>query len=257
MGGFRRKRGNKGIWFPVNGEVITDGETSWWDASSSEVIGPVPSDRTDGPVQWVFPLTTDISQQLGPTPPPAGASLRDFVEGQDWLLKTLVGNCTVLVGPSLETTAFLPTVHWPHVQVAAGIFVARAQDEAQQFPDLLFSEIDVLNGANMQDPWVFRRTWLLDNPANLYPIGTNPGNVFGYETASNRELTDPQGPFIHTKSVRRIRREERLWMAVSAIGWDADRISTSGSENDQCYVKVNVDLRIFGKMMRGKNASTF
>lgn len=256
MGRFRRTRGNKGVWFPVNGEVISSGEDSWYDATTTFQLGPVPADRSEGPSQTIIPVTNDQTFAQGPAPQPGIQSLRDVVEGQNWLLKTLVGNVTVFCNNSVSNgDPFAFNARWVHVLVGCGFFVARAQDENPGFPDLTFNDTDVLNGNNIQNPWIWRRTWILDNPSNYFEFET--GRTSDWQTSSNRELTDPQGPFFQTKSVRRIRREERLWFAASAIGWDGERISVSGADNLQSTVDIHLDLRIFGKMMRGKNASAF
>lgn len=256
MGRFRRTRGNKGVWFPVNGEIWNNGEQSWYDAAATLATGFVGTDRATGPSQIIIPVTSDQTVLQGPSPPVGIQSLRDIVEGQNWLLKTLVGNCTVIVNPSAAGgTPYTQEDKWLRVHVGAGFFVARAQDDDPTFPDLTFRDVDVLDSGNTQNPWIWRRTWILDNPANY--IETETGHVTVWDTSTNRELTDPQGPFFMTKSVRRIRREERLWFTVGAIGWDGERPNVNAPQSVQPSVSVHLDLRIFGKMMRGKNASAF
>lgn len=250
---FRRK-GSRGTWFPVNGESWNAGETSWYDASANWTSAFLDVDKGNGPVQWIIPIVPDSTKFISDLS--TSQTLRDYVEGQDWLLKSLVGNIHIFGIKSGNTTAFNPSSWWTHIQVAAGFFVARASDSqtGQQFPDLQTPEYDPLNGNNIQDPWIWRRNWIIDNPANIVQIET--GHTSDYSVVSNRDYADTNGPFFQTKSARRIRREERLWFTLSAIGWDGERAFVDGAEF-QPSVKANLDVRVFGKMVRAKNASAF
>jgi len=267
--GKRRIRGSRGTWFPIQGTSWLGGEEGdFYDCSISDANDSVEPDRALGPSVSVHPVTQDYTQQpalssgedinLRPT-------LRDFTEGQDYLLKSLVGNITIIVdNPPLGTNVFHANEEWTHLQVAAGFFVARAQDDDQTLPDLSLDELDPLQAKNIQNSWIWRRNWILDNPFNArtYGNGTqtvgNPYTVWTYNTSDNRYgFGEHNGTFFHTKSRRRIKREERLWFVVSSIGWDGQNASVQATSNLQPFVKYNLDIRLFGKMMKGKTSATF
>jgi len=266
--GRRRIRGSRGTWFPIQGTAWLGGEEgNFYDCSISDANDSVEPDRALGPSLSVHPVTQDYTQQpalssgedynLRPT-------LRDFTEGQDYLLKSLIGNLSIIVdNPPLGTNVYQQSDEWAHVQVAAGFFVARAQDDDQSLPDLSLDEIDPLEAKNIQNSWIWRRNWILDNPfyARTYGNGSpsvgNPYTVFDYRTADNRALDPLTGPHFHTKTRRRIKREERLWFAIASIGWDGQTASVNGTSNLQPYIKYNLDVRLFGKMMKGKTSATF
>lgn len=258
----RKRRGNQGTWFPINGTVWNTEGSFFYDASSTYQIDSIQVDKGNGTSEIVDPITQDYSANAGT----AGGlliaeqpSLRDYVEGNDYILKRLVGNCLVVAtGPNPQTPIFSPANQWTHVQVSAGFFVARAGDADVTLPDLTFDEIDSLNGANIQNPWIWRRTWILSNPANQFVYGTTPSlSTFAYSTYTNAAFAQGSDHHFDTKSRRRIRREERLWFSLNAIGWDGNRAVVLGQETEQPGLKVNLDIRLFGKMVKGKNASTF
>lgn len=257
---FRRK-GNNGTWFPTNGTVWTSEGNTYYDASRSDTGAAVGLSKSFGANYEVFAVTQDYT----PNPGAAGGfaleqqpSLRDYVEGNDYILKSIVGSCTVFTEEPFDSAFnWSPTASWAYVKAAAGFFVAKASDDDPQIPDLSALEIDPMQGQNIQDPWIWRRTWILANPFNISTFGaTGQFEVFD-DMANNRKYGDLTGPSIHTKSRRRIRREERLWFVMTWIGWDGDRDHVTGTETQQPGLKFDLDIRIFGKMVKGKNTSAF
>lgn len=267
--GFRRKR-NKGTWFPVNGDVWTGEGSEYYDATANAWVPGVPVARNEGPYNLVFPITQDYTfnaAKFDSTNPNDNPSLRDYVEGQDYILNSLVGNCFVNcrrgIGQS-PTTTYDQTRIWPYIQVTAGFFVARASDADPSLPDLTKDEVDPLCGLNIQDPWIWRRMWMLGNPnaGELQKVGTVGGTVDVYTEprpliTENWQYPSIAGPHFQTKSRRRVRREERLWFSISAIGWNGDAIDVAGGTSEQPGFMFSLDVRLFGKMVKGRNASTF
>lgn len=260
----RKRRVSQGTWFPTNGTFWIGDNEEYWDASIQDVVGPVPTSHDVGPAVAVYSLTADYTQSaLGIQNQQVNArpSLRDFTEGQDWMLKRLVGNLVVQVNPVLGDFNFSISSYWTQVRVGAGFFVARALDEDQSSPDLTGDEIDPLGGKNIQNSWIWRRTWILDNPNAIIPInvGSSVASNLEFEVASNREMDAVNGPHFDTKSKRRIKREERLWFAISAmgVGVTAQTPDVGGLANLQPAASWWLDYRIFGKMMRGKTSATF
>lgn len=254
--GKRRIRGSQGTWFPILGSSWTD-EDTFNDTSFTFDMGGVFANRSLGPQVYITPITRDYTPQNIPSTEPVEQqpSLRDFTEGQDYILKRLVGNVDVICNSGQDPA--LPwsrSTYWSFIKATAGFFVARASDNDQSLPDLTTIEIDPQDSRNAQNPWIWRRSWILANPAMNEPVSS--GNTYEDELATNRSFSDLRGPSIDTKSKRRIRREERLWFALSAIGWDNSR-GTVSSASDQPFISGNLDVRLFGKMVKGRNSSTF
>lgn len=255
--GIRRKRGNQGTWFPINGVIWNAEGDSYYDASVSDTSVAVSPSKALGPTNFVTPVTADYSfnkGQAGGFAIEQQPSLRDYVEGNDYILKRLVGEVNFFVeADSGSETPWSSANYWKYIQIVAAFFVARTNDTDQTLPDLTTDEFDPLGGTNIQNPWIWRRSWILANPNNLQT--TVSGQIVD-ETSSNRSYASINGTHFDTKSRRRIRREERLWFTYSAIGWDGVRDEVNG-QSSQPYVNLNLDVRLFGKMVKGKNSSAF
>lgn len=241
----RRKRKQRFTWFPTAGSRFNDGEfTSQSNGIQIPFISaPLLAGSTDG--NFVCPLTVDFTPEEGDNTN-AGFSLRDIVEGQDWLLKRIVGKCFLAAGGATGEIAEV----WTAVRVTAGIFVARADESDQSFPDLLEVEYNPAAQQNIMNPWVWRRQWMLGN-AN--------GGSDSIERFPTDNLVAPSvmdGPHIDSKVSRRIIKEHRLFFTLKVDGWSPDGRPSVTDEN-QPSVAGWLDVRILGAMRKGKNASSF
>lgn len=254
---FRRfRRGARGTWFPTLGTFWGGEGGGYSDASFSDTSLPVGADRSNGPVSiggtnniTVIPVTKDFTAQPDPSSGTLEYTLRDEVEGQTWRLDRLVGKIHVRCG---SAPGFVDTTRsWGNIQVSAGFFTARSEDDAEAFPDLVPAEYDPLNILNIQNSWIWRRTWILQNP-----LTTNIG--FSAAPCCNDWMSDLTGSYIDTKVKRNIKREHRLWFAIAPIGWNGNQVAVDPQSGDsQPSISWNLDLRIFGKMTRGRNSSSF
>lgn len=253
-----RRRTSRGTWFPTLGTKFVVDDTSYNDASFSDVSESVSTSRADGVFgnpQIVIPVTHDFTQIQGIS---AGTttevSLRDVVEGQTWRLDRIVGHITVAtfgIGNTLQPDT---DEYWANLQIGAGFFLGRAIENDQAFPDLSSSEMDPLAAQNIQNPWIWRRTWILCNPYSRNPADFDPGGI----PQSNQGIQGPTtGPSIDSKVKRKIPREYRLWFVIGALGWNGNQISVNPANLDQPGFKFNLDIRIFGKMQRGRNVGQF
>lgn len=232
---------------PVLGSRITDGEDTY--AFSDRVFPPlqVLASNGTGPVTSLpFPLIPDFTDEQSSAD--IGSSLHDRVSGNAWLLQRIVGK--IHLGAYAAAAAGSAAAIWNNVYVTAGILVARAADENQAVCDLSSFESDPQQVDNAANPWVWRRSWILGNPLgdNIRYPQTNTG-MYG-------ALGD--GPHIDSKVKRFITREHRLWMVVSARGFDG-RATTqvSGPDGDQPFIAGTMDLRVYGTLRRSKNSSAF
>jgi len=261
----RRRRRNRGTWFPTLGTHINVVEDDYFDAGFIFETLSVPVSLGTGPVFYgPIPVTKDQTLNPEEVAGTADVSLRDIVNGQDWLLQRLVGK--IFLNVESNQAGFIPsgggaepvTDIWPYVKVTAGFFVARA-DEADNQVDLESYESDPQRLDNIQNPWIWRRTWILKEPQAVpLPAGGPalpiPGE-FPISNAGYGSVAD--GPHIDSKVKRRIRREQRLWFVVAASGWNGTQIQVLGEPGDQPEVRGYLDLRIFGSLRRSRNDSAF
>lgn len=249
-----RRRKAKFTWFPCLGSTIT-GDAGTVGVSYTELLLSVQNDSSAAPVFGtdlvVAPLVADYTLLQGQL---AGleTSLRDQVEGQDWILKRIVGNINVGVSNNNADGEGTFT-QWPNVLVAAGFFVARANDANQNVPDTFgVEQLDPLGVDNVANPWIWRRSWIL---SSLRAVGGNlpfgelwaPSNIYYGDIRT--------GPHIDSKVSRRVIKEHRLWLAVRALGYFPGAATFPGPTQPQ--VSVNADLRFLGAMRRGRNRSSF
>lgn len=239
---FRRKR--RVTWFPSLGTYWEGDTQTWHDASINIATNPVGADKSLGTNLFIRPVTKDFTV----FPPNGGIedTLRDIVEGQTWGLERIVGRVTCQVNTYPNDPEPDPTVEWPYVQVGCGLFIAKVDDSDQSLPTGVGTDYDPLEAGNIQNPWIWRKTWILGNPGVFEWDGGVP---------SANTLIMPDGGYVDSKVKRYIAREHRLFFALSAIGWYGEQLEVSGG--DQPTIVCNADLRILGGMRRARNMSSF
>jgi len=247
-----RRRRTKYTWFPAIG-------TTWNEVNPTATIfntlDVVPAERDDWAVGF-HPLTYDLTEFAEPG---VQASLSDFVQGQEWVNERIVGDIRAQIIAPSRITSFSDNSDWAQVKVDAGIMVARADDDNQALIDLFEDEFVPDLASNVQNPWMFRRTWVLGNPHYSGLTTTSPfGSVPSYNFANAcGNMWD--GCHIDVKSKRRIQREHRLWLVMSSRGWSPEAITnvpeTSITPSPQ--LSYTVDLRILGTMRKARSTKVF
>lgn len=251
----RRKARAKGTWFPPLGSTFDDGEGNAYAAAQeigefginpNSALGPNFENQVGGEC---FALLPDQTPQISAHD--ADFTLRDYVEGQEYLLDSIVGTLDVFCkgGPESQPG---DNIVWPYVCVTAGIFVADADIEGGEVsPDVEDSQLDPNNADNLAAPWIWRRQWPLGNPRQSSSYGTTG-------STTNYLATDGKGRAVETKSKRRIRRNQRLWLVLSGYGFNlGGSIAVTGAANLQPRIHFRADLRIIGQMRKAHNQSAF
>lgn len=248
----RRKRRNRGNWMPVLGHFETDNAEG--NHHFSDFLIPPQQVRantgefgsvTFGPIPLIPDFTLEPDVTLGAQPE---VSLHDRISGNAWSLQRIVGKAhlsCIAAGAAQPSTEI-----WTNVLVQLGFLVARADDNVQAVCDLTGFESDPMQAANSQNPWIWRRQWVLGNPQG------DDTSFRQRSTADYGSVAD--GPHIDSKVKRYIPREHRLWMVLSARGFNP-LIGTAVTDPDnvQPAVQGSVDLRVYGQLRRGKNTSSF
>lgn len=228
----RRKKRYNGTWLPVNPTTYPDSPfgLTWTEDTLTINAGSAAPGIT---TVKAIPLTLDETASVDANDP--GVSLRDFVEGQDYICKRVVGN-TWFNAPQGGSEIHLRSI------CCLALAVLPVDDEsAQDQPSIDAVQWHPLVADNAQQPWFYRRTWQLGNPfVNYYP-GTS--SWYGGQTTQ----LDTKG------TARRITKEQRLFL-IAAAG--ILEMSAGEPEFDLTWT-FGYDLRIFGAMRRSKNRSTF
>lgn len=245
----KRRRKRRFTWMPTLGGIAGLPDGTHYNTTSfgadieahSAALGP-----TD---LYVTPIIPDFTQyQLAAGNDNTFPSLRDQTEGQDWALERIVGKLHVAVQ---QQTSAIVGITPRIIKVTAGFFVARADDENQEVPDGNNVEIDPAGVINVRQPWIWRRNWTLSNT-----LAASAGIDYIMEV-NNANTSALDGPHIDAKSKRRIRREERLWFAIVAYGYETLGFAPTTDYSQPGIVGFTLDYRVLGQMRRSSNRSVF
>lgn len=244
----RRRRKRRYNWFPVLPTTTGEGSSG---ATYFEVIGeqagPLPAFSTFSPVY--VPLLGDQTATWGANND-AGASLRDRVEGQEYVIERIVGKVWVerVQGGNETSESQARTIH------AIGIGVMPVDDDTQDL-SLAEEDVDPLNADTSDKSWMFRRTWVLgNNAANPGHDVDDPQNIlYGIQpTGSYFYGSLEDGGHVDIKTVRRVRRDQRLFIIHNAGLLSTDMAAATGATWRWGY-----DLRVLGAMRKARNQSVF
>lgn len=203
----------------------------------------------NGDIVWdAFPLTFDETEGASATQAdPTKVTLRDLVQGNEWRLRRLVGKAFIHAA-----TATVGATGTSLADVALGFIVSKTYDDGSPMTD--FSEVNPLSQNSMEDPWIWRRRWIL-NPhgqtvqtvSSGFGVVTDIRNTpamwgFPQSTAGYGSVAD--GPHIDAKSNRTIHRSERLFGCLAARKYNqGGAVPYADSE-----VKMLLDYRILGSL---------
>jgi len=220
----KRRRRPRVAWLPTN--IIANGEApASFDAGG--VQGILNLDDAGDIVYDAFPLTFDASKDPSNFDPGVDAawerpSLQDYVTGNQYRLRRIVGKCFIFgSADELDDPPDFPAL----IDVAAGFIVCKTDDDGAPLTN--FTEVNPLAANSMNDPWIWRRRWVLNpfghyNPTNIVgdlranpAFADFPGSTAGYGSAVD-------GPHIDQKTARNIDSQERLFAVLAARGWSND-----------------------------------
>jgi len=259
-----KRQRRKYAWFPTVG---TDGIVDN-DNISGRVFGlaALASGAQD---VVIAPLIPDVPLEGDDIDVNAGGQLAQAL-GQEYLLERIVGK--VFIGVVGDRNANQNPTTWSAVLVGVGIFVARANDTdvggGQNTPIGSATTMERVENYSplseelIREPWLWRRTWVLGNPANDYRDANNiaaneiPYTVFPPSTAHYGSVMD--GPHIDARSNRRIGNDERLWLAISTVGLiRQDNGSYPATAGEALGLLGYIDYRVLGRLVRAHGKSSF
>lgn len=256
-----RRTKKKYSWFPVRGTAGGTDTDNLAPLFFTQQVVSNPVLQAPGATSVdIVPLIPDVPLEGDDIDVNAGGQLIQSL-GQEYFLERIVGNLfltfnTDLVNEEEGAGAAL---------CGAGIFVARANDSdaggGQNSPigSATVAErqenYSPLSEECIREPWLWRRTWIL---------GTNKINTSGAAASgNNREFStfpatnaayvgSMNGPFIDTRSVRRVGNDERLWFAFA-------NCSMTGGDNPEAQALIQgvFDYRVLGRLARARGKSSF
>lgn len=234
----RRFRRRRGTWLPALPTFFGSSTTGATFFESTLTLDAGLNAGVDGNPVEAIPLVTDVTQEPDDAGGGAIKSLRDVVEGQEYVLERAVGK----IWCSLDQNGAEGT-KVARVIVCIAMAVMPVLDGNPDAPALPFTDIDPLRTDNTMAPWLWRRTWTLGrSQANDERI------QYPYSNEAFGSMSD--GPHVDTKGVRRrIRKEERLFLVASAA-----KLTSTGTDIE-AIVNYGYDLRFFGALRRAHNRS--
>jgi len=232
---YRKRRRSGGTWLPVLPTFIGEADEGYtWYESTLSLVNTVGSfDRQ------AVPLVTDATPNVDAAQAGINHSLRDLVEGQEYVLKRAVGKVWGSLDQSSEGSGV------SRIILCMALAVLPVQDVAPTAPAIPDDDWDPLLAQNTMSPYLWRRTWVLSNNVLSSQTMFFPNSTGGYGSVMDGGHLDTKG------TNRRIRKEERIFILTSAMVQDA--VGTGGAGG----VLWGYDLRFFGAMRRARNQSTF
>lgn len=209
------------------------------------------------PTVATFPVTFDRS--VDPSEAGLGGyDLQAFI-GNAYFLKRIVGKFRACIFGQATITGAVE-----HVQLGVGFFVAREDERAADATggtlpvgwqavgvgDPNGLNYDPLNADAINQPWIWRRTWILSDPG-----ATLPDKWTGFPGNTNAGAGTFDGPHIDAKTKRVVPQDHRLWFSASVLPWPFNN-------RDQTYtvpasVLCDMECRIFAQPMKSRNTGQF
>lgn len=261
------RRRSRGTWFPNIGSQIG----ALPDATAGRQFALLLPVNSTEIITGIFPLTMDVPQE-GDNLTTATDTLSDIIGGE-YVLQRIVGKC--YIERQFVTNAATGRDNNPAVLVAAGFFVARANDESvgggEDTPIGSATEAErrdnysPLEVDTVREPWIWRRTWILGNAGSGQQLNVETGGVsfaipatipsvaaYPRSTALYGSVAD--GAHIDSRVKRRVSQDNRLFFAVSAKSFP---ITVETANAEILSIVGYLDFRIFGSLRKARNSSAF
>lgn len=137
-----------------------------------------------------------------------------------------------------------------HAVAALGFFIARVSGDGtgavQQTTYDVTYDYSPLAQQNMREPWIWRRTWLLEQLPGIAVADT----IYPASNVSYGSVVD--GPHIDQKTKRRVANDERLFASFAAVS-----LSASGTGVETSSLGCTLDLRAVVSLRKAHNRGTF
>lgn len=183
---------------------------------------------------------------------PTNVTIADIVQSNEYFIKRICGS---FIAALTNNTAGPPAA-----LLCMGLFVSRVDSSNHLQPAGAtagaFGNFDPMHPDTLREPWIFRRTWLLGNQAIATDDGIEgyssyswmpPGNVYSGDNRTTQASIDQ-------KTARRVRSDERLFLAVSARAWP---IFGVGAYSTDLHIDFTYEFRALGQLRRPTSRGVF
>lgn len=237
-----RKRRTKYTWLPISGSAAqVEGDPQ---RANKRGVGIVSIDGAED--LEIIPLLLDTPAETANQ----DETLADII-GSEYFIKRIVGKLFCSYSQVPGSQGDIPV----SVLVTAGFFIARADTALGQ--GVPVGTDDALNNyspaaaINIREPWVWRRTWMLGNEA-LEALTVNSPTWPGRNTSYSGVM---DGPHIDARTARRVRKEERLFFALSCGRAFSD--AQEGTPDGPANVNWLLDYRVLGALRKSVARGSF
>lgn len=253
----RRKRRTKYTWLPAIGmDLQVTGAPE--DIVAGIQFAQTVSSAGDSTVD-IFPVTTDTPVAL------AGATTTDNMSeimANDYFIRRIVGKLHASMRQKRNASGDPSS---PQACLfGCGFFIARAADGGgtQQQPIGAATPAErrtnysPLGLDTIREPWIWRRTWVLQNPAQSLisqanNVTSDSFDFAGFPTSTGGYGSVMDGPHIDAKTLRRVTNDDRLWFAFANFALPVGTTDQDGQVNGY------LDMRLLGQLRKAKNRGVF
>lgn len=243
---FGRRKRPRVAWMPTfGGEAVVEHPAAPWPGIEAELIFNPADPVGDGVLYNAFPLTFDASEGAVEAAGATGTtSIREIVQGNEWRLRRIVGKAFVTTWHSTLGSGYASAL-----DVALGFIVSNCHDDGSPTTD--FNDVNPLSQDSMEDPWIWRRRWLL-NPWDKLGANTTSTQNFVADGAPQDNLRHgsvADGPHVDAKTARVIHRSERLFAVLAARRWGAfGNADPPAPGYSTSAVRMLLDYRLVGSL---------
>lgn len=252
---FRKRRKPRVVWLPTPGTIISSQVTPGEQYGGNFFIGNLPLGANHNPT-IEFPLVLDSPDPTGATGTLAAWQAQSLQVAQDigYRLRRIVGKIHVGAGPDLTPPPGGTRSNF--ICCTAAIIVRRVDDNGNSVVGP--NGISTQATQNWQDPWVWRRTWLIGTgvfaaAGNVH----NSGDLWPRNNVTGVGGGNADAAHVDQKTARRVGPEERLFLNVSFISG----LQLDGQDELEEFVNVQIhhDLRVLATLSQNagnrRNAS--
>lgn len=224
------RRKQRVVWLPTDpNEAVGAVPTTNWGTITNQlnISGTVPTASSEVPLV--------IDQPADPTT----STLAD-IESSGYRLRRIVGKIFVQTD-LLDEESGITTIG-----VTAGLIIRRVDQDGTS----LNSQVGLNQSAcspsereNIMDPWIWRRSWVLENPI-LTLVSPGPVGPIRLMTSNMLYGSALDGPHVDQKTARLVGPEERLFLDVSVTALEG----ADGQNELTNDTTVFYDFRVLGTM---------
>lgn len=238
----RRTRKERVVWLPADinnrlglgGAPAIDGLQS---AVLQGIVSTPPGSVIGFATTELFPIVKDNPQNIA-----AATQTLSDLEGSAYRLRRIVGKIFISTpqGDNIvaagSPTAFL---------VVAGFIILDVLPDGTP-KSALTTDYNVQALDNIRDPWIWRRSWIVQNVVgnNAAGAGALPfEDLFPPTNLAYSGVLD--GPHVDAKTARNVSDEQRLFLAMTVVALNGD--AGGVTQNDVSFL---ADLRVLASMRR-------